>query len=129
MNNFQRTTRQLALATAFLALTGPITTASVKSADDGYLTIFRNLTLADAADATEIFSENYGIPLKVGDNGSSLRAPKAQARRAQATLVRLMQTQQFPKFSGCSLIFPQPTEAEMASRRQQSTVELPSDAD
>jgi flagellar M-ring protein FliF len=56
--------------------------------DDGFRTIYRNLPMAEAGNAKDYLEEEYRIPVKLADNGTSLRVPKDKAEEA---LVKLAQ--------------------------------------
>lgn len=56
--------------------------------DDGFRTIYRNLPMAEAGNAKDYLEEEYRIPVKLADNGTSIRVPKDKAEEA---LVKLAQ--------------------------------------
>ncbi|MGV3525770.1 MAG: flagellar basal-body MS-ring/collar protein FliF [Candidatus Sericytochromatia bacterium] len=56
--------------------------------DDGYRTVYRNLPLAEAGNAKDWLQEEYRIPVKLADNGTSIRVPKDQVEDA---LVKMAQ--------------------------------------
>jgi flagellar M-ring protein FliF len=56
--------------------------------DDGFRTVYKDLPLADAGNAKDFLTDEYRIPVKLGDNGTSVRVPKDQVDEA---LVKLAQ--------------------------------------
>jgi len=56
--------------------------------DDGFRTIYRNLPMAEAGNAKDYLETEYRIPVKLADNGTSVRVPKDKAEDA---LVKLAQ--------------------------------------
>lgn len=56
--------------------------------DDGFRTVYKDLPLADAGNAKDFLTDEYRIPVKLGDNGTSVRVPKDQVDDA---LVKLAQ--------------------------------------
>lgn len=59
-----------------------------KEDDDGYRTVYKNLPLADAGNAKDYLESEFRIPVKLGDNGTSVRVPKDKVEDA---LVKLAQ--------------------------------------
>lgn len=62
--------------------------SSNKEDDDGFRTVYENLPLAEAGNAKDFLEEEYRIPVKLGDNGTSVRVPKDKVEDA---LVKLAQ--------------------------------------
>lgn len=56
--------------------------------DDGFRTVYKDLPLAEAGNAKDFLQDEYRIPVKLGDNGTSVRVPKDQVEDA---LVKLAQ--------------------------------------
>lgn len=56
--------------------------------DDGFRTVYKDLPLADAGNAKDYLTGEYRIPVKLGDNGTSVRVPKDKVDEA---LVKLAQ--------------------------------------
>ena len=56
--------------------------------DDGFRTVYQNLPLADAGNAKDYLEAEYRIPVRLGDNGTSVRVPKDKVEDA---LVKLAQ--------------------------------------
>lgn len=61
---------------------------SDKEKDDGYRTIYKNLPLAEAGNAKDLLEMQYRIPVKLADQGTTIRVPKDKAEDA---LVKLAQ--------------------------------------
>jgi len=59
-----------------------------KEEDDGFRTVYKNLPLADAGNAKDYLETEFRIPVKLGDNGTSVRVPKDKVEDA---LVKLAQ--------------------------------------
>lgn len=59
-----------------------------KEEDDGFRTVYKNLPLADAGNAKDYLESEFRIPVKLGDNGTSVRVPKDKVEDA---LVKLAQ--------------------------------------
>lgn len=68
---------------AFVFLRG-----SNQEEDDGFRTVYENLPLAEAGNAKDFLEEEYRIPVKLGENGTSVRVPKDKVEDA---LVKLAQ--------------------------------------
>lgn len=56
--------------------------------DDGFRTIYRNLPMSEAGNARDYLMEEYRIPVKLADGGTTIRVPKDKAEDA---LVKLAQ--------------------------------------
>ena len=56
--------------------------------DDGFRTVYKDLPLADAGNAKDFLMDEYRIPVKLGNNGTSIRVPKDKVDEA---LVKLAQ--------------------------------------
>lgn len=59
-----------------------------KEEDDGFRTVYKNLPLAEAGNAKDFLEDEYRIPVKLGENGTSVRVPKDKVEDA---LVKLAQ--------------------------------------
>lgn len=59
-----------------------------KEEDDGFRTVYKNLPLSEAGNAKDYLEDEFRIPVKLGDGGTTIRVPKDKAEDA---LVKLAQ--------------------------------------